>query len=252
MFFINSAVLHFSNYVTKNEIRESIISLLTSSTASDSFKPLHHVGTCLHPHVSFCHSKSAQRWKAENSSFNPIESVYRSDLPLQRCCDDQREEDDGGRSAPDQTECNLSVLSGCVSLTFVLNSCVFVCYWWGGGQRWGQPQTKEDDEVTDMEGSWAAVSGRICVPWKLNQTQDQDSVHQKNKTKNLSFPLNEGLCDVLCCTILTCSLIFWPLLTLEGGPTSWLLRSRAGTAACGSTIHRTGNATSGWSTCRWS
>lgn len=44
--------------------------------------------------------------------------------------------------------------SGCGSLTLVLGGRLSFCCW----QRRSQPQTEQDDEVTDVEGSRAAVS----------------------------------------------------------------------------------------------
>lgn len=44
--------------------------------------------------------------------------------------------------------------SGCGSLMLVLGGRLSFCCW----QRRSQPQTEQDDEVTDVEGSRAAVS----------------------------------------------------------------------------------------------
>lgn len=146
------------------------------------------------------------------------------------------------------------VWSGCGSVAFVLDRHMFLCFWWGWRHGWSQPQTEEDDEVADVEGSWTAVSRGVSVPWKLDQTQDQDPGHNDKTKLRLTCDCVFG--DVLCCRFKTRQK--WNLqtssscLTWVSGPTSSLLHSRAGKAACGNTTHRTGSAKNDWSTYQWS
>lgn len=59
---------------------------------------------------------------------------------------------------------------GCGSLALVLGGRPRFCC----RRRRSQPQTEEDDEVTDVEGSRAAVRWGVSVPRQLDQTQDQN------------------------------------------------------------------------------
>lgn len=171
-----------------------------------------------------------------------IKTVRPSDLPLHRCCVDQRGRE-GWDSWLDEQRC--LVRSGCGSLAFVFGGRIVLGFRWGWWQGRSQPQTEEDDEVTDVEGGRAAVSGRVGVPRKLDQTQDQDP---EQKPEARTHGINIWLSGVN----ESCGLILRLCLTWAGGPASWLLHSRAGRAACGSTRRRTGSATSGWSTYQWS
>lgn len=156
-------------------------------------------------------------------------------------------------------------------------------------QRRSQPQTEEDDQVTDVEGSRAAARWGVSVPWQLDQAQDQNPEWNKIQicvllkfqdclnsakdfNKNLTMYLSSmsGLLGFtsLCLTWLSHTLRdsdlrhpklnierripkkIWHCLTWAGEPASWLPHSRGGKAGCGSTTHRTGSVANGWSTCQ--
>lgn len=171
-----------------------------------------------------------------------IKTVCPSDLPQHRCCEDQRGRE-GWDSWWDELRC--LVWSGCGSLAFLFGGRIVLGFRWSWGQGRSQPQTEEDDEVTDVERGRAALSGRVGVPRKLDQTQDQDPEQKPEARKHgINIWLSGGN--------ESCGLVLRLGLTWAGGPVSWLLHSRAGRAACGSTRRRTGSAMNGWSTFQWS
>lgn len=158
-----------------------ICPLFISSTARDDYIPFHHVGICLQTGPTRLFPPLSEvSWdeKHQMAPFIRVLTVYPCGLPLHWCGEDER----GGRRLLSSwlDRIRPSVWSGCGSLAFILDGCM-LCFCRGRRQGQSQPQTEEDDEMTHVEGSWAAVSGWIRVPRELNETQDQDPGN-KHKT----------------------------------------------------------------------